>query len=322
MPRPHRKARRIIRDEEDDEEVQLVDDTESENEYSGSVDQTQMDVDEVINVDDSFESAVESHDSSRLVHETSIVTISDSPNSRRPRVTTNILDGLESGSETQHRSRSNSLESEKSSRYGTPPAHSSHAGSEDNTMIHNTLPNSLGIQVAHLEPVDTSDPTKSLNLSPTKQALPNNSYPDTNTVLSGSITPPRKLSFAPTDMPSLGPPPRTPERNVVDFSHIPVRHTNNDDDSDSDSDPRTNPANQSFGPDDVINLVTISPSKGRLRALEAEKEASQADKPKDPRLVITKLVLTDFKSYAGKQEIGPFDSVRSDYYFTFIVGVY
>lgn len=56
-------------------------------------------------------------------------------------------------------------------------------------------------------------------------------------------------------------------------------------------------------------LVTVSPSKGRLRSLAAEQAITDKDAPSKPRLVISKLVLTNFKSYAGRQEIGPFHSV-------------
>ena len=54
----------------------------------------------------------------------------------------------------------------------------------------------------------------------------------------------------------------------------------------------------------------VSPSKGRLRSLAAE-QALKHEKEAEttPRLVIEKLVLNNFKSYAGVQEIGPFHSV-------------
>lgn len=57
-------------------------------------------------------------------------------------------------------------------------------------------------------------------------------------------------------------------------------------------------------------LVMVSPSKGRLRSLAAE-QALKREKEAEtiPRLVIEKLVLDNFKSYAGIQEIGPFHSV-------------
>lgn len=57
-------------------------------------------------------------------------------------------------------------------------------------------------------------------------------------------------------------------------------------------------------------LVAVSPSKGRLRSLAAEQAFNEKDLPPRPRLVISKLALTNFKSYAGRQEIGPFHSVR------------
>lgn len=59
----------------------------------------------------------------------------------------------------------------------------------------------------------------------------------------------------------------------------------------------------------VPTLVPISPSKSRLRAMEAEKQAFQSSIPTKPRLVISRLLLHNFKSYAGTQEIGPFDTV-------------
>ena len=56
-------------------------------------------------------------------------------------------------------------------------------------------------------------------------------------------------------------------------------------------------------------LVAVSPSKGRLRSMAAEQAFQEKDLPPRPRLVISKLALTNFKSYAGRQEIGPFHSV-------------
>lgn len=56
-------------------------------------------------------------------------------------------------------------------------------------------------------------------------------------------------------------------------------------------------------------LVAISPSKGRLRSLAAEQALLDKDTPATPRMVISKLVLMNFKSYYGRQEIGPFHSV-------------
>lgn len=71
------------------------------------------------------------------------------------------------------------------------------------------------------------------------------------------------------------------------------------------------PPKQSFGDFSSTNdgLVAVSPSKGRLRSLAAEQAFHEKDLPPRPRLVISKLVLTNFKSYAGRQEIGPFHSV-------------
>lgn len=65
-------------------------------------------------------------------------------------------------------------------------------------------------------------------------------------------------------------------------------------------------------------LVMVSPSKGRLRSLAAE-QALKREKEAEtiPRLVIEKLVLDNFKSYAGVQEIGPFHSVCP--FFTIII---
>lgn len=66
-------------------------------------------------------------------------------------------------------------------------------------------------------------------------------------------------------------------------------------------------------------LVAVSPSKGRLRSLAAEQAFNEKDLPPRPRLVISKLVLTNFKSYAGRQEIGPFHSVSLSLFATFCV---
>lgn len=40
------------------------------------------------------------------------------------------------------------------------------------------------------------------------------------------------------------------------------------------------------------------------------------EKEKEPRLIITKIVVENFKSYAGKREIGPFHES-----FTCVVGI-
>lgn len=48
--------------------------------------------------------------------------------------------------------------------------------------------------------------------------------------------------------------------------------------------------------------------KPRANALLEQQQAEELAGPK-PRLVITHLVLVNFKSYAGRQEVGPFHAV-------------
>lgn len=48
--------------------------------------------------------------------------------------------------------------------------------------------------------------------------------------------------------------------------------------------------------------------KSRANALFEQQQAEELAGPK-PRLVITHLVLVNFKSYAGRQEVGPFHAV-------------
>lgn len=66
MPRPHRKARRVVTsDGEDEEDVQLVENTESESEQNPGeelhdTNNDDTDDDDVMQIDESFESAVES----------------------------------------------------------------------------------------------------------------------------------------------------------------------------------------------------------------------------------------------------------------------
>lgn len=69
-------------------------------------------------------------------------------------------------------------------------------------------------------------------------------------------------------------------------------------------------------------LVMVSPSKTRLRREAAEEAARLSMVEPEPRLVISKLVLENFKSYAGAQTIGPFNSVslsplKSEFFYFF-----
>lgn len=48
--------------------------------------------------------------------------------------------------------------------------------------------------------------------------------------------------------------------------------------------------------------------KSRTNTLLEQQEAEELEGPKQ-RLVITHLVLVNFKSYAGRQEVGPFHAV-------------
>jgi len=65
---------------------------------------------------------------------------------------------------------------------------------------------------------------------------------------------------------------------------------------------------------DIVNesQLTQSPNSGlqstSLNSDDVENEINEEEKP-TPRLVMTKMVLINFKSYCGKIEIGPFHKV-------------
>ena len=52
-------------------------------------------------------------------------------------------------------------------------------------------------------------------------------------------------------------------------------------------------------------------SQVQLEEVKEHQEPSDASRPRTARLVIKKMVLENFKSYAGKREIGPFHKVQS-----------
>lgn len=58
--------------------------------------------------------------------------------------------------------------------------------------------------------------------------------------------------------------------------------------------------------DEEENIVLESPTKRPPTILSPIKPAVEEEKGAKPRLVIHKIVLVNFKSYAGRQEIGPF----------------
>lgn len=61
--------------------------------------------------------------------------------------------------------------------------------------------------------------------------------------------------------------------------------------------------------------TTPVPSQQQKQQKQQQKQQQQQKKKevRKPRLVITKMVLNDFKSYAGRQVIGPFHKVRKEY---------
>jgi structural maintenance of chromosome 4 len=61
--------------------------------------------------------------------------------------------------------------------------------------------------------------------------------------------------------------------------------------------------------DEEENIVLETPSRRPPIILSPVKPEPEADKGPKPRLVIHKIVLVNFKSYAGRQEIGPFHKV-------------
>lgn len=135
-----------------------------------------------------------------------------------------------------------------------------------------SLNNEQGIQVAHLEPL----PSNSILPEVKENIVP-------STPLKSVHMPPPNVKLSMTDAilstPMHMPPPGQALGNITSSQY----------------------SNE--------GLVTVSPSKGRLRSIAAEQASSAKEATTKPRLVISKLVLTNFKSYAGRQEIGPFHSV-------------
>jgi structural maintenance of chromosome 4 len=62
--------------------------------------------------------------------------------------------------------------------------------------------------------------------------------------------------------------------------------------------------------DEEENIVLETPTRRPPVILSPVKPEPEEDKGPKPRLVIHKIVLVNFKSYAGRQEIGPFHKVR------------
>jgi structural maintenance of chromosome 4 len=63
--------------------------------------------------------------------------------------------------------------------------------------------------------------------------------------------------------------------------------------------------------DDEENIVLEPPTPRPPPIFSPAKPTQSEDTGPKPRLVIHKLALVNFKSYAGRQEIGPFHKVRS-----------
>ena len=57
-------------------------------------------------------------------------------------------------------------------------------------------------------------------------------------------------------------------------------------------------------PDEILQ-EKIDTIMQRLEQLDVDKEIGEKDKKKDTRIIIDKIVLENFKSYAGVREIGP-----------------
>lgn len=62
--------------------------------------------------------------------------------------------------------------------------------------------------------------------------------------------------------------------------------------------------------DEEENIVLETPTRRPPIIVSPVKPEPEEDKGPKPRLVIHKIVLVNFKSYAGRQEIGPFHKVR------------
>ena len=71
----------------------------------------------------------------------------------------------------------------------------------------------------------------------------------------------------------------------------------------------------SLEPEKVVPKEQTPFSPARKRQLLAAAAAAEEEKDTEPkpRIVITHLVLMNFKSYAGRQEVGPFHSVGASY---------
>lgn len=301
MPRPHRRI--VVSDDEEDDDIVLQE--------NSIVEEQNNDITSIPTIPRKQKIWHRMGEKSRRSNDSFTTSSSNPPSDTPSTPTSHSSPSFDSISPSENQEKQQDINNHDVSFMSTPNALS--------TPINYTKTdagNSHGIQVAHLHPLSQNQ--QILNQSDEKQdstitttVTPSKSFSQTTAKPNNSSRPnaiprlgtPPSLTLRDANIPNLGPP-RTPERSLVSFeADFNKRlHLSGKENISTDLDPNSSSH-------DIANLITISPSKGRLRALEAEKAASQADKQKDPRLVITKLVLTNFKSYAGKQEIGPFDSV-------------
>ena len=75
-------------------------------------------------------------------------------------------------------------------------------------------------------------------------------------------------------------------------------------DSDNNNEERIETSSEDELPDDLLQ-EKIDKIMQRLEQLDVDKEIGEKDKKKDTRIIIDKIILENFKSYAGVREIGP-----------------
>lgn len=112
-------------------------------------------------------------------------------------------------------------------------------------------------------------------------------FQDVPSELSSTVDQERKVSFAPSSLPSLSQEQQSPITSTAS--------------------PTTSLQQQNTTPPINTQPNARTPTPPQPREGSAENDSS---KKREPRLVMKKMVLNNFKSYAGRQVIGPFHKVR------------
>jgi structural maintenance of chromosome 4 len=80
--------------------------------------------------------------------------------------------------------------------------------------------------------------------------------------------------------------------------------SNSDDNSDNNAEERIETDSEDELPEDLMQ-EKIDKIMQRLEQLDVDKEIGEKNRKKDTRIIINKIILENFKSYAGVREIGP-----------------